>query len=310
MQQLIVDTDPGEDDVLAILTAVAHPTTQIDAITVAAGNVGLDHTLNNVGVLLELLEIDVPFYAGCQRPFVQAGPDAAYAHGEDGLGNTDLRSTRQPQPTHASIELVRRAKAEPGALTLVTLGPLTNIATALKLEPNLPNLLKRIVMMGGAVTAQGNINRTAEFNIYADPEAAFVVFEGWAATGREIELADWELTTRHGIPLAERNRWWELDNKKSRFFKKISAYSDQFIEAERGRSIQFYADPVAMVVALEPDLVTQSEHRFVTVGLEGQHTRGQTVVDWDGVLKRPSNTKIITKINQARLLELIKAGLS
>ena len=179
MQRLIIDTDPGVDDAQAILLASAHPHTKIEAILSVGGNVGLEHTTRNALTIVEAIGQDIPVYAGCDGPLVLFGEDAAWVHGTDGLGDCGITpQSRKAEQEHAANALVRMANAEPDAFTLVAIGPLTNIALALKLDPELPNKLKRFVIMGGAVTGKGNTsNVTAEFNIFADPEAAHVVFE-------------------------------------------------------------------------------------------------------------------------------------
>ena len=194
MEKLIIDTDPGVDDAEAILMAAAHPNATIAAILAVGGNVGLEHTLRNSLTIVEMIEQDVPVYAGCDKPLVIFQEDAAFVHGEDGLGDVGyVPQSRQPEAEHAALALIRMANEAPGEYTLVAIGPLTNIAVALKLDPTLPEKLKRMVVMGGAVTAHGNTsNVSAEFNIYHDPEAAHVVFEAWEQYGGLIELIDWE----------------------------------------------------------------------------------------------------------------------
>ncbi|MEZ4595130.1 MAG: nucleoside hydrolase, partial [Chloroflexota bacterium] len=196
MEKLIIDTDPGVDDAQAILMAAAHPNATIAAILAVGGNVGLEHTLRNALTLVEVVEQDIPVYAGCSKPLVIFQEDAADVHGQDGLGDVGLvPQTRTAESEHAALALVRLANESPGEYTLVAIGPLTNIAVALTLDPTLPEKLKRFVVMGGAVTAHGNTsNVSAEFNIFYDPEAAHVVFEAWEAHGGLIELVDWEAT--------------------------------------------------------------------------------------------------------------------
>ncbi|MCP4419280.1 MAG: nucleoside hydrolase, partial [Chloroflexi bacterium] len=192
---------PGVDDAQAILMAAAHPNATIAAILAVGGNVGLEHTLRNSLTLVEMVGQEIPVFPGCDKPFVIFQEDAAFVHGQDGLGDVGfVPKTRQPETEHAALALTRMANEAPGAYTLVAIGPLTNIAVALKLDPALPTKLKRLVIMGGAVTAHGNTsNVSAEFNIYHDPEAAHVVFEAWGQSGKIIELIDWEATLRHGI---------------------------------------------------------------------------------------------------------------
>lgn len=310
MQRLLIDTDPGEDDALAILMAEAHPSARVEALTVVAGNVGLPHTTNGACVVVDQLERDIPVHPGCAAPLVLAGPDAAYAHGEDGLGNSGLRSSRAPATKHAANALVDLANAAPGELTLVMLAPMTNVAVALRLDPDLPKKFARTVAMAGAVSGHGNMDGCTEFNVRADPEAAHVVFAAWGAADAVIDLVDWEVTTRHGFSAAERSGWWALGTPKSTFFAAISAHSDRWIRASHGRDVQYYADPVAMAVALEPDIVTHTECHHVAVELRGMHTRGQTVVDWQDTSGAPPNARIAMALDQARLCDLVREALA
>jgi purine nucleosidase len=311
MEKLIIDTDPGVDDAQAILMAAAHPQATIAAILVVGGNVGLEHTVRNSLTLVELIEQEIPVYPGCERPLVIAQKDAAVVHGEDGLGDAGFTpKSRQAEPEHAALALLRLANEAPGEYTLVALGPLTNIAVALKLDPALPTKLKRLVVMGGAVTARGNTpNVSAEFNIYHDPEAAHVVFAAWERQGKFIELVDWEATVRHAVPEAVLQRWLTLNTPKSNFHRAISAKSLQFTAQLAGRPTMFGADPLAMAVALEPEIVTRAEMQHVAVELTGMYTRGQTTVDWEKRNGRTANTNIILEIDSDRFFTLMEQGL-
>ncbi|MEW5308227.1 MAG: hypothetical protein WDW38_000202 [Sanguina aurantia] len=178
--QLLIDTDPGVDDALAILMAHAHA--DVVGLSIAAGNVGLAHTVRNARVLVDLLEADTPVFPGCASPLVRApDEDAAFVHGQDGFGDIGFPSPHAALAEEpAALALLRLTRERPGELTLVALAPLTNLALALRLDPSLPERVARLVIMGGAVTGHGNTGRVpAEFNIGFDPEAAHVVFEAF-----------------------------------------------------------------------------------------------------------------------------------
>ena len=311
MEKLIIDTDPGVDDAQAILMAAAHPQAAIAAILVVGGNVGLEHTVRNSLTLVETVGQEIPVYPGCERPLVIDQERAAAVHGQDGLGDAGFKpKSRQAEAEHAALALLRLANEAPGEYTLVAIGPLTNVAVALKLDPTLPAKLKRLVVMGGAVTARGNTrNVSAEFNIYHDPEAAHVVFAGWENQGKMIELVDWEVAVRHAIPEAVLQQWMALNTPKSRFYQAISAKTLQFTAQLAGQRVMFAADPLAMAVALEPDIVTKAEARHVAVELTGMYTRGQTTVDWRGRNGRTPNTNIILEVDTDRFFALMEQGL-
>ena len=173
---LLIDTDPGVDDALALLMAFNDPRFDVVGLTIAAGNVGLDHTVANALKLCEVCGVDVPVFPGADAPMVHPARDAAYVHGRDGFGDTGyVPASRQAEAEHAALAILRLSHEHAGKLLLVALGPLTNVALALKLDPTLPSRIARCVIMGGSVTAHGNITPAAEFNIAFDPEAAHIV---------------------------------------------------------------------------------------------------------------------------------------
>ena len=186
MTRLVVDTDPGVDDALALMLAFAHPGATVEAVTVVAGNVGLERTVANACTVLDVLNAspaETPVFRGCDRSLL-GDRVAATSHGTDGLGDCHFPPSGRPVETeHASLALVRLASESPGEITLVALGPLTNLALAISLDPDLPRKYRRLVVMGGAVRATGNMNSpSTEFNFYSDPEAAAIVLENQLLT--------------------------------------------------------------------------------------------------------------------------------
>ncbi len=308
MERFIIDTDPGVDDAHAIMMALAHPGARVEALLTVAGNVGLDRTTANALTILDVMQADVPVYAGCASALV-APPDedAAHVHGADGLGGAGAPSERQVESEHASAALVRLANESPGEYTLVTIGPLTNVAVALKLDPDLPGKIKRLVTMGGAVNSRGNTrNLTAEFNVFADPEAAAVVFGAWP----EFDLISWEATMAHGFPGDVLKGWWQLGNPRADFFRSCSEATYEFITSVLKRDMMFAADGLAMAVALEPDIVTKAEKHFLTVETAGKYTRGQTSVDWLDMSRQPAQANVIVEVDRERLRGLLELALS
>jgi purine nucleosidase len=311
VERIIIDTDPGVDDAQAILMAAAHPTSKIEAILTVAGNVGLEHTLRNALTLTEVVGQDIPVYPGCDQPLLRFQEDAALAHGDDGLGDAGFVPQRhQAETEHAVTALLRMVNESPKQLTLAAIGALTNIAVALKIDPALPHKLKRLVVMGGAVTGHGNTSSvTAEFNIYFDPEAAHIVFTAWEEAGLLIDVVDWEATMRHGYPKEVLNRWLAMDTAKAQFFKKITAKGRERAFNVLGRKTMFAADPLALAVLLEPDIVTKAEQHHLAIAMNDMTTRGQTVVDWQDRLGKSANANIVLAVDDDRFQALMEQGL-
>ena len=301
---LLIDTDPGVDDALAILMAHAHA--DVAGLSIAAGNVGLGHTVGNALKLVEVLDARTPVFPGCPTPLVLPALDAAFVHGADGFGDTGyLPAASRAVDEHAANAIVRLARERPGELTLVALAPLTNLALALRLDPELPSRFKRLVIMGGAVSGRGNIERVpTEFNIGFDPEAAHVVFSNWP----QFDLVDWEACVRHAMDFARFDAMLATGDERARFYAAIVRKAREF-NAAHGRGGMIAADALAMAVALEPGIVRVAEHRHVGIELAGALTRGATVVDWEGRMGLPANARIVLEVDQARFESLVASGL-
>ena len=304
---LLIDTDPGVDDALALLMAFNDSDHQLVGLTIAAGNVGLEHTVRNA---LKLCEVagreDVPVYAGCADPLLHPAADAAYVHGRDGFGDIGYPpASRTAETEHAALAILRLSHEHAGELLLVALGPLTNIALALKLDPTLPQRIKRFVVMGGAVSAHGNITAAAEFNIAFDPEAAHIVFQGFP----HIDLADWEAVIAHGFLHAEAEQWLRADSPRARFYERISLQTRNWSVDRRGDHWHS-ADALAMAYALQPEGAQELLERPVAVEMAGTLTRGATVVDWNRQGGRPDNATLLIRYDQARFEGLIRVALA
>lgn len=303
---LLIDTDPGVDDALALLMAFDDPRHRVVGLTIAAGNVGLRHTVANALKLCEVAGVDVPVFAGCDAPLLHPARDAAYVHGRDGFGDTGYApAAGRVQDEHAALAIIRLSHEHAGRLLLVALGPLTNVALALKLDPTLPQRIARFVVMGGAVTAHGNITPAAEFNIAFDPEAAHIVFQAF----EHIDLADWEATMAHGFAHADFEAWLQVDSPRARFYDGISKQTRSWSSDRRGDHWHS-ADALAMAFALEPEAALDVQRRPVVVELEGRHTRGATIVDWRREGGAPDNCSIMLRYDQARLVGRIRRALA
>lgn len=304
---LLIDTDPGVDDALAVLLAFADARHEVVGLTVSAGNVGLGHTLGNALALCQAAgRQDVPVFAGATAPLLHPAPDAADVHGSDGFGDAGLAPATCPaQAEHAALAILRLSHQYAGQLLLVALGPLTNLALALKLDPSLPGRIARLVVMGGAVNGRGNITPFAEFNTHFDPEAAHLVFDAFAMT----DVVDWEATLAHGLPHAAVDAWCRAGTPLARFYDAISAKTRRWAKAQRG-DVWHSADALAMAYALAPDAADVAVGEApLAVQLQGP-ARGMTLVDWQGLSGRPANARILLRYPQALFEARVAAALA
>ncbi len=295
---LLIDTDPGVDDALAILMALAEPRVNLLGLSIAAGNVGLMHTTRNA---LKLLEVagreDVPVFAGSRYPLLPSDEDAAFVHGQDGFGDTTFLPPRlMASDEHAVHAILRLSHMYAGDLTLLTLGPLTNIALALRIDPELPARISRLVVMGGAVTGRGNLQRRAvEFNFGFDPEAAAMVLDAFES----FELVDWEATLAHAVTEADFQAMTAQDSDRARFYRAIFRRTLDFQRRFHPGQVHS-ADALAMAVTLEPESIEDQALRPVWIETGGRDTRGMSLVDWERRSGRPDRARIVRRFSQSR----------
>jgi len=305
---LIIDTDLGIDDAIALLMTLAQPQTTITAITTVFGNVPLAQATHNTGVVLNVAQAPtIPIYRGCGKPLLQTEPETAtLIHGEDGLGGagTDF-SDRPIEAEHAASALVRLARQTPGPLTLLTLGPLTNIALALRLDPNFFKNIKNLVMMAGAVEARGNTSALAEFNVGADPEAAKIVFESCRDVSGGVWLLPWETSISDAVPF---DRWDNIitgDSSTARFAQRMTIHIKKVMTRLQADA-SFWPDPLAAAVTLNPDIATDQEHRFVEVAIGDGPARGQTIVDRRLDTSHRPNMHIVNHVNMEQFEQMLR----
>lgn len=303
---LLIDTDPGVDDALALLMAFDDPSHEVVGLTIAAGNVGLDQTVANALKLCEVAGIDVPVFPGADRPLLHPAEDAGYVHGRDGFGDTGYApAARSADDEHAALAILRLSHAHAGRLLLVALGPLTNLALALRLDPTLPQRIARVVVMGGAVTGRGNVTALAEFNIAFDPEAAHIVFGAFA----RVEVADWEAVVAHGLLHTDVEAWLAADSPRARFYASISGHTRRWSADRRGER-WFAADALAMALALDPGGALEMADRPLQVETGHGLARGMTVVDWNRRGGGADNAAILLAYDQARFEARLRRALA
>ncbi len=288
--------------------ALRHPEVSVEAITVVGGNVPVAQGVQNALYTVERCERAVPVHRGCAQPLTRSLVTVEEIHGPDGLGGIGLPlRDRLPLPTPASTaiqEVVDRVGPE---LTLVTLGPLTNIAMALLADPTLAARVGRCVVMGGTGRGPGNVTPAAEYNIWVDPEAAAIVLE----SGLPLTLVGWDVAWRRAVfGEAEGASLRTLGTPLAAFCVDIQRQQVAFNTAQSGRAVFTLPDPITMAVALDPAVVTESADRYVAVETTGVVSRGQTVVDHDGISGRPSNCRVVFDADRDRFLDLLRAALT
>ena len=298
---IILDCDPGHDDALAIVLALARPELRLLAITTVAGNAGLERTTRNALRVLTLLgRTDVPVAAGAERPIVREPWVPVAFHGDSGLDGADLPEPAVGTVPVGALELASsllRAADEP--VTLVATGPLTNVALLLRAAPGLRDRIASISLMGGSL-GEGNTTAAAEFNIWADPEAAAIVFEA----GIPIAMAGLDVTHQALVLPADIARLEGLGTRAGRVFADLMRFFAIHHRDRYGWDGPPIHDAVAVAWLAEPGLVRSSELR-IDVETAGVHTRGRTVADREGLTGRPPNATVGLEIDRERLIDLV-----
>ncbi len=301
MIHIILDTDPGIDDALALLLALASPEVKIEAVTTVSGNVAVEQTTRNALALLTLAgRTDIPVARGCRYPLVRTPLDAAYVHGQNGLGEAVLpEPTIQPVAQHAVDLIIKQVLQNPGEITLVTLGPVTNIALALRREPRIAQAVREVVMMGGALQVPGNTTPSAEFNVLADPHAAHIVFHaGWP-----IRLVSLDTTMQTPLARAQVETFAQEGGAVKTFIKQMLAYYFDVFAPQYGNSEFHMHDPLCLGAAFQPDLITW-EPTYVDVELNGTLTLGETVAFFNRPETLAPNIQASIGVDAQRFVQL------
>lgn len=276
-RKMIIDTDTASDDAVALMMAFQHPDVEVEAVTIVAGNMDVDQGSINARYTAELCGANVPVYNGTEVPLIRERHDAKWFHGEDGMGGMNYPPPKMPIAEGNAIDaLIETIKANPGII-LVTLGPLTNIGLAVRHAPEIVNNVSRCVVMGGAANTVGNVTPAAEYNIWCDPEAARIAFR----SGLPIEMVGWELCRGDANLTEEEMRYYkeDIDTPLSHFTIDCNAHALHVNQNWLGDPGIGLPDPVAMAIALEPEICTRKSKHYVAIDCEGLLTRGMTIVD-------------------------------
>lgn len=308
-RKIIIDTDPGQDDAVAILLALASPEEiAVLGITTVAGNVPLDLTTRNARIVCELAgKTGTRIFAGCDRPLKRPLVTAEHVHGKTGLDGPTLPDPTMPvEDTHAVDFIIDTLRGEPaGTVTLCPLGPLTNIATALHRAPEIADRIQEIVLMGGAYFEVGNITPTAEFNIYVDPEAAEAVF----ASGVPITVMPLDVTHKALVTTPRNDAFRALGTPVGLAVAQMTDYFERFDKEKYGSDGAPLHDPCVTAYLIRPELFT-GRHINVEIETRSALTLGMTVADWWGVTDRAPNATFMGALDAEGFFALLTERLA
>lgn len=311
MRDFLIDTDTASDDAVALIMALVHPNIRVRGITTVAGNVNLRQATRNALLVTELCKSDSPVFVGCEKPMLREAVDASWFHGNDGLSDRGFApKSRAPAAEHAVDAMLRISREFPG-LTLVTLGPLTNVAAALLREPDFAKRVGRCVIMGGNPCCIGNVTPAAEYNIWCDPEAAQVV----AQSGMPIELVGWHLCRGEAaLNQREIDEILRAETELARFAVECNGTAMEAYRTQTGETGISLPDPTAMAVAIDQNVVTSASDHRLMIECHSELTRGMTVVDQLNVGDDPRNNlqwpatrpaKIVWTIDNAKFKRMV-----
>jgi len=308
-RKIIIDTDPGQDDAVAILLALASPEDmEVLGITCVAGNVPLDLTSKNARIICELAgRSDVKVFAGCDRPLGRDLVTAEHVHGKTGLDGPDLPDPTMPlQDGHAVDFIIDQLREyAPGTITLCPLGPLTNIATALQKAPDIANRIAKIVLMGGGYFEGGNITPAAEFNIYVDPQAADIVFK----CGAPIVVMPLDVTHKALVTKPRNDGFRNIGTAVGTAVAEMTDFFERFDKEKYGSAGAPLHDPCVTAYLINPDLFT-GRHINVEIETQSELTMGMTVADWWRVTDRPANATFMGDIDADGFFSLLTERLA
>ncbi len=309
--QWIVDTDAGVDDAVALMCVLHRTDIEWAGLTSVSGNAPEELVSKNLCHILDWMGVDVPVFRGAAKPLFRQPIRSLDFMGADGLGGitpTLPALCHQPQPGMAPAilpGLVKAARAK-GEVVLAAIGPLTNLALAVRLAPEMVSCVDRLVIMGGAVHAGGNTSPVAEFNVYSDPEAASIVF---GAGFKETWLVPWETAIHHFLPWAEYDTLCALPGRNAGLFKQLTATTEEFLR----RKLQFpgmvLPDFLAIAIALDPDIALAAPQVFVAVDINKGIAHGLTAVDWNHTTGKQPNMRVVERLDVQRAYSFLTEAL-
>lgn len=287
-----IDTDTASDDVVALILALRSPGVHVEGISIVAGNVPLDMATQNALYTLHVLGESRPVHVGAHRPLARPYSSAQMVHGTDGMGDIGLDlQGRTPDSLDAIGAMLRAFEKKPGTMDLVTLGPLTNVALALRIEPRLASWVRRCIAMAGTGILPGNVTALSEYNVWADPEAANVVFR----SGMPVEMVGWDVSWQDAVIDDDLASSLRSLSPLAEFAIDIQRCVREFCRTETKLNGFDFPDPIAMCVALDDSIVTSELRAPVTVQLGEGQARGQTIVDHLRITGISHDTRVVLR---------------
>jgi purine nucleosidase len=306
-KKILFDTDPGIDDACAMLLALASPELSVEGLSVVHGNCSLEQATTNALSILELVKAGhIPVAKGCGLPLVQPSLLAPETHGDTGLGYARLPEPRtRPTMQHGSDFLIEKIMSSPGEITLVAIGPLTNVALAIRQEPRIVDAVKELFIMGGAIRYEGNTTALAEFNTYVDPHAAHIVYHA----GMPTTLVPLDVTYQCILTPGDVTRMQEVDSPITKFVADSTRFYMEFHDEYQSIQGCVINDPLALALTFAPELCTYQEVP-VEVDISGGISMGKTVADFYNYGKKPANMRVALGVKPRDFMDLFVERIS
>ncbi len=307
VKQWIVDTDAGVDDAVALICAMQRAEIEWAGLTSVSGNAPEELVAKNLCHILDWMGKDIPIYRGAKKPLLCEPIRSLSFMGADGLGGVTsllpaLSHTSSPGNAPIILKDLLKSAHEKGEVVLVAIGPLTNLALAVRIAPEIISFVDRLVIMGGSVHAQGNTSPVAEFNVFSDPEAASVVFN---AGFRQTWLVPWETAINHFLPWEEYDRLCTLPGRNAWLFKQLTVTTEEFLRNQLHFPGLVLADLLAIAIAIDPGIALEAPEVFVTVDIHHGVAHGLTAVDWNHTSGKQPNMRVVEKMDSQRTFSLL-----
>ena len=305
MIKILLDTDTAGDDATALMMALKASGASLLGVTITCGNVDFDQEVENALYTIQVAGRSgrVPVYPGARHPLVRDWATAEEVHGKDGMGDSWFPRARQrPERKHAVDAILEAVDSDPGNITLVAIGPMTNVALALRKDPSLPKKVARLFFMGGTNQFRGNVTPAAEFNIWVDPDAAKAVLH----SGIPATMVGWDICMKHALVRAEELAEIErLDTDEARFFMAVNRAAREFTRRVEGIDCAPCPDAITVACALDSRVAEDVRSRFVDVDNQSELSRGATYVDHLGILRRPPNVEVVYGASERLFKEML-----